>query len=136
MTPVTLTAIVLLIAFHLHRRYYEEAWERSGGRHTRGQRSLGRAALRRKEWAKAIDHYELALSINPLHPDAWFSLGFCCLKTEQPKKALQVRFRSGLILWAPLLISVIAAVMLINVPRTLMLVECMSWLKCNASVLC
>lgn len=76
-------------------RYYEEAWQRSQQRHTRSQRSLGRNAVQRKEYAKAAEHYQLALAINPLHPDAWFSLGYCYLKTDQPRKALQVRRRAA-----------------------------------------
>ncbi len=38
------------------------------------------SALRRKDWAAAAEHYEAALRINPLNPDAWFALGYAYLK--------------------------------------------------------
>lgn len=38
------------------------------------------SALRRKDWASAVSHYEVALAINPLNPDAWFALGYAHLK--------------------------------------------------------
>ncbi|EFJ51673.1 hypothetical protein VOLCADRAFT_87348 [Volvox carteri f. nagariensis] len=55
---------------HLDDRYYEEAWRRSGHRHTRSQRSLARSAMGRK-WA-------------------WFSAGFCYLKLNKHRQALRV----------------------------------------------
>ena len=36
------------------------------------------------------EHYDLALGISPLHPDAWFALGYCRMKTDRPDAALQV----------------------------------------------
>ncbi|KAG2428213.1 hypothetical protein HXX76_011893 [Chlamydomonas incerta] len=74
---------------HLDDRYYEEAWARSGRRNTRSQRSLARNAMRRKDYAKAAGHWEAALALNPLHPEAWFSLGFCWLKAERFRQALR-----------------------------------------------
>lgn len=50
-----------------------------------------RSAVRRKEYQAAATAYEAALALNPLHPDVWFSLGYCYLRLEQNQKALQVR---------------------------------------------
>ena len=36
------------------------------------------------------EHYQQALAISPLHPDAWFALGYCRMKTDSPDGALQV----------------------------------------------
>ncbi|GIL61603.1 hypothetical protein Vafri_16033 [Volvox africanus] len=74
---------------HLDDRFYEEAWRRSGGRHTRSQRSLGRNAMRRKDYAKASGHWEAAVALNPLQPESWFALGFCCLKLDRHRAALR-----------------------------------------------
>ncbi len=38
---------------------------------------------------QAAEHWELALAINPLHAYAWFSLGFCALKTGKRERAVQ-----------------------------------------------
>uniref|UniRef100_A0A7S3QZ63 TPR-like protein n=1 Tax=Dunaliella tertiolecta TaxID=3047 RepID=A0A7S3QZ63_DUNTE len=69
--------------------YYEEAWKRSGCRHARSKRSLGRSALRRKDYAVAAAHFEEALAVNPLNPDAWFSQGYAYLKLGEQRKALR-----------------------------------------------
>lgn len=52
--------------------------------------------MRRKEYAAAASAYEAALALNPLHPDVWFSLGYCYLRLEETQKALQVRGRGTL----------------------------------------
>ncbi|KIY91721.1 putative Tetratricopeptide repeat like protein 27 [Monoraphidium neglectum] len=69
--------------------HYEAAWARSGRRSARAQRSLARAALKRKDWGAAAGHFELALALSPLYPDAWFSLGYCYLRTDREAKARQ-----------------------------------------------
>ncbi|KAF5842032.1 hypothetical protein DUNSADRAFT_9601, partial [Dunaliella salina] len=69
--------------------YYEEAWRRSGCRHARSKRSLGRSALRRKDYAAAAAHFEEALAVNPLNPDAWFSQGYAYLKLGEQRQALR-----------------------------------------------
>jgi tetratricopeptide (TPR) repeat protein len=40
------------------------------------------------EISKSIPHYELALSISSLYPNAWFALGYAYMKLEQWDKAL------------------------------------------------
>ncbi|KAL6762659.1 hypothetical protein V8C86DRAFT_3173802 [Haematococcus lacustris] len=59
---------------HLEESYYHEAWER---------------AMRRKDWGAAAGHYDQALAINPLNPDAWFALGYCALKLGQQQRTLR-----------------------------------------------
>ncbi|XRB17249.1 tetratricopeptide repeat protein 27 [Pseudoscourfieldia marina] len=59
---------------------FEKAWEVSGQRHARSQRSLARMAHAVKDYAKAAGHYELALAINPMHASGWFDLGFCYMQ--------------------------------------------------------
>ncbi len=39
--------------------------------------------------AQAAQHWELALGVNPLHPEGWFSLGYCALKQQDYTRALQ-----------------------------------------------
>ena len=38
---------------------------------------------------QAAQHWELALRVNPLHPEGWFSLGYCALKQKDFSRALQ-----------------------------------------------
>ncbi|GBF87798.1 hypothetical protein Rsub_00509 [Raphidocelis subcapitata] len=69
--------------------HYETAWLRSGRRSARARRSAARAALKQKDWPAAAAHFEAALALSPLHPDCWFSLGYCYLRTERQDKARQ-----------------------------------------------
>lgn len=73
---------------------YERAWSRSGGRSARAKRSLARSAMRRKEWAPAVGHWEAALALSPLNPDGWFALGYACLKAEDETRAVQAFTRA------------------------------------------
>lgn len=38
---------------------------------------------------QAAGHWEKALALNPLFPQGWFGLGYCCLKTLNHQRALQ-----------------------------------------------
>ena len=67
---------------------YVEAWERSGHRHARAQRSLAVSEIRRDNFAGAIPHWTKALALNPLFPTGWFSLGYCYMREENEEKAL------------------------------------------------
>lgn len=55
---------------------YLQAWERSGRRNARSQRSLARNALRREDYKAAAAHWEAALALNPLHSEGWFRCGW------------------------------------------------------------
>ena len=39
---------------------------------------------------QAAVHWEKALGLNPLFPQGWFALGYCCLKTKHQQRALEV----------------------------------------------
>ncbi|KAK7744298.1 hypothetical protein SLS62_010256 [Diatrype stigma] len=55
--------------------YYERAWEISGARYARAQRSLGELHLRNKAWEKARAAYAAAVAANRLSPEMWGRLG-------------------------------------------------------------
>ncbi|KAF9355748.1 hypothetical protein BGX26_006187 [Mortierella sp. AD094] len=61
---------------------YKEAWEVSGHRFARAQRSLGAYYYKRQEHALAKDSYQLALKINPLFENSWFILGCIGMQLE------------------------------------------------------
>ena len=75
---------------HMEDAPYLEAWARSGGRNARSKRSLGRSALRRRDYAMAAEHLEAAVALNPLNAESWFSLGYCYVKLEKAEPALRV----------------------------------------------
>lgn len=70
-------------------KYYHESWKVSGGSYPRAQRSLGRSALTKEDYQSASEAFELALDLNSLHPDIWFSLGYCYLKLGSDECALK-----------------------------------------------
>ena len=61
---------------------YEEAWNISGHKCTRAQRSLGRILMDKGSLPEAAEHFKLALEINPLYPNTWFSLGCVYMKLQ------------------------------------------------------
>ncbi|KAL4448097.1 hypothetical protein ABPG75_005316 [Micractinium tetrahymenae] len=75
--------------------HYLQAWERSGHRNARSQRSLARNALRNSRYAQAAQHWETALALNPLHGEGWFSLGYCYIKERDYPAALRAFTRSS-----------------------------------------
>lgn len=61
---------------------YERAWEVSGSRYSRAQRSLGRYYLAVHNLTKAGEAYEKSLKINPHNHSTWFALGSVRLQLE------------------------------------------------------
>ncbi|KAH0785048.1 TPR-like protein [Histomonas meleagridis] len=61
----------------------EKAWEASGKRMSRAQRSLAKCYLQEEKWEDAAKSFDTALKLNRLYPDAWFSLGCCQMNLEQ-----------------------------------------------------
>ncbi|KAL5869542.1 hypothetical protein ACKVWC_010290 [Pyricularia oryzae] len=55
--------------------HYERAWEISGRRYARAQRSLGEFHLQHKDWEKAREAYIKATSANRLSAEMWSRLG-------------------------------------------------------------
>lgn len=76
-------------------KFYHEAWERSQHRSARAQRSLARSANRRSDFEAAAEHWELALQLNPLHADGWFSLGWAYMKVKDYQKAMNALTRAA-----------------------------------------
>ncbi|KAF9205966.1 hypothetical protein BGZ49_003210 [Haplosporangium sp. Z 27] len=68
---------------------YKEAWEVSGHRFARAQRSLGAYYYKRNEYAPAKECYQLALKINPLFENSWFVLGCIGMQLEDFDVAME-----------------------------------------------
>lgn len=62
--------------------YYQRAWEMS---HTcsRAQRTLARRAFERQDFTTCVDHYTLALEVNPLFHSAWFTKGCALMRLQR-----------------------------------------------------
>jgi len=63
--------------------HYETAWTLSGSRFARAQRSLGRHYFGKGDLPKAVDAFLLALDVNPLHEDIWFTCGCAQMRLER-----------------------------------------------------
>jgi tetratricopeptide (TPR) repeat protein len=68
---------------------YKKAWEVSGKRYARAQRSLGQRHFVRKEYAEAAEAYEASLKINSLNHPAWFAVGCAYLELLRFKDAVE-----------------------------------------------
>jgi tetratricopeptide (TPR) repeat protein len=68
---------------------YEKAWEVSGNRYARAQRSLGQRYISARNYEKAAEAYSLSLKINALYQPAWFALGCAYLELMQFKNAVE-----------------------------------------------
>ncbi|KAF2127629.1 TPR-like protein [Dothidotthia symphoricarpi CBS 119687] len=68
---------------------YETAWEVSGKRYARAQRSLGQRYIAKRDYEKAAEAYSLSLKINGLYHPAWFALGCSYLELQQFKNAVE-----------------------------------------------
>ena len=60
---------------------YERAWEISGNRYARAQRSLGKYYSSNGELDKACTAYARSLKVNPQNHSTWFALG--CIRLQQ-----------------------------------------------------
>ena len=72
---------------------YEKAWEVSGKRYARAQRTLGQRYISQRNYEKAVEAYELAIKCNALNHPAWFALGCAYLELLQFKKAVEAYSR-------------------------------------------
>jgi hypothetical protein len=52
----------------------QRAWDISGGKYARAQRTLARMAFNRGDKDACISHFRLSLELNPLFEDAWFTM--------------------------------------------------------------
>ncbi|RVX75957.1 hypothetical protein B0A52_00314 [Exophiala mesophila] len=62
--------------------YYTLAWNASGNRYARSQRSLGRHYAKQRDFPSAAESYKLALGVSKLDRSSWFSLGCVQLELE------------------------------------------------------
>uniref|UniRef100_A0A1B0EZH0 Uncharacterized protein n=1 Tax=Phlebotomus papatasi TaxID=29031 RepID=A0A1B0EZH0_PHLPP len=62
--------------------WYEKAWEFSQHRSGRAQKHWGNYFFARKDYAKAIPHFQESLGINTLQEPLWLRLGFAALEIE------------------------------------------------------
>ena len=69
--------------------YYDLSWKTSSNRYSRAQRSLGRYYTKQREFARAAEAYELALSNSRLDRATWFSLGGLQLELERFEPAVE-----------------------------------------------
>lgn len=68
---------------------YEKAWEISGKRYARAQRSLGQRYFAQREYEKAAEAYSLSLGISAMNHSAWFALGCAYLELQRFKGAVE-----------------------------------------------
>ncbi|KAL6708048.1 hypothetical protein ACN47E_003482 [Coniothyrium glycines] len=68
---------------------YERAWQVSGNRYARAQRSLGQRYISARNYEKAAEAYSLSLTINALYHPAWFALGCANLELQRFKAAVE-----------------------------------------------
>ncbi|KAK6521862.1 hypothetical protein TWF506_002065 [Arthrobotrys conoides] len=73
--------------------HFKKAWEVSGRRYARAQRSLGVYHLRRKEYSEAIVAYKMSLKCNPLNGPAWFQCGCAMLEVADWDGAVEAFMR-------------------------------------------
>ncbi|KAI9805083.1 MAG: hypothetical protein M1825_000917 [Sarcosagium campestre] len=64
-------------------KMYERAWEVSGNRYARAQRSLGKLFFGQKDYTRSAEAYSKSLHINPLLHATWYALGCSQLQLEQ-----------------------------------------------------
>lgn len=69
--------------------YYEKSWSLSKGRFARAKKSIGTHYYVRKEYDKAIENYELALSASPSNVGILSLLAYSCLTTERYDRAAE-----------------------------------------------
>lgn len=69
--------------------YYEKAWELSKGRFARAKKSIGTYYYVRKDYEKAIQVYEQALTASPSNTSILALLAYSCLTIEKYERAAE-----------------------------------------------
>ncbi|KAK4188892.1 hypothetical protein QBC35DRAFT_450803 [Podospora australis] len=75
-------------------KYYERAWEISGNRFARAQKSLGEYYLQQKDAVKARDAYKKAVAVNRLSNELWSRLGDISLRLGEFQDAAEAFSRA------------------------------------------
>ncbi|KAF2101523.1 TPR-like protein [Rhizodiscina lignyota] len=73
---------------------YEKAWEVSGHRYARAQRSLGRHYFAKKQYKESAEAYEKSLKANQLNGASWFALGCALLELAEFDRAVEAFTRT------------------------------------------
>ncbi|KAG0239422.1 hypothetical protein BGW41_007686 [Actinomortierella wolfii] len=81
--PDTPRLLVVLGDLDQDPEKYKQAWEVSGRRFARAQRSLGAYYFKHSQFQEAITAYETALAINPLFENSWYVLGCAAMQVER-----------------------------------------------------
>ena len=68
---------------------WQNAWEVSGKRYARAQRSLGRYYWRENKLESAAESYAAALKVNQLNKESWFAYGCCLLELTRFQEAVE-----------------------------------------------
>jgi tetratricopeptide (TPR) repeat protein len=69
--------------------YYSLAWQVSNQTYTRAQRSLGKVFIKARNFEKAVEAYQLALSRGQLDHPTWFALGCVQLEMQEYSGAVE-----------------------------------------------
>src|SRR5690606_24416469 len=68
---------------------YERAWDVSGHKYARAQRSLGKFYYHHKEYRKSALAYAKSLEISVLNAQAWFCMGCSWLAIDEFDRAVE-----------------------------------------------
>lgn len=68
---------------------YERAWEVSGQRYARAQRSLGRMYFTNRDYLRAAAAYSRSLHVNRLNHGTWFALACAYLELQEYERAVE-----------------------------------------------
>lgn len=74
--------------------WWEKAWDVSGHRYARAQRTLGRHYIKAGDYVKAAAAYSASLKINQLNQQSWFALGCCLLELAEFPRAVEAFSRT------------------------------------------
>merc|ERR1719491_2362164 len=67
---------------------YEKAWTLSGKRDGRAMRSLARHHFTKGDIVKAVEYFQVAVQINPMHSSIWFTCGVAQMRLERMDDAV------------------------------------------------
>ncbi|KAF9161938.1 hypothetical protein DFQ26_004010 [Actinomortierella ambigua] len=87
--PNTPRLLVILGDLDQDPEKYKQAWEVSGGRFARAQRSLGAYYFKHEQFEDCIASYEQALAINPLFENSWYVLGCAAMQVQHWDTAIR-----------------------------------------------
>jgi len=69
--------------------HFHKAWDLSNKKYVRAKLALARMVFNRGDLEQAALHYEEGLSLKPLQPQCWFTLGVAYMRLEEWQKGLR-----------------------------------------------